>query len=508
MIKNIVLFIGVTFFYIHAWSQAGCTDPKALNYNSSATSNNGSCTYPNTSVNLTNSISLSAALDESSALIFTDGNLWTLNDSGNPNTIFSIDPGTGNVLQTVTITNATNVDWEDLTADANYIYIGDFGNNAQGNRTNLRIYRVAKSDIGAGAAVNVTAEIINFSYQDQVVGANAGNNNTNYDCEAFLIKDNVLHLFSKDWIDFKTRHYTLANTPGTQVAAPVETFDVMGLITGADISANNEIVLIGYQQNLINLFMYLLYDYSGDNFFSGNKRRLSLGSSIDLGNRANDKGQIEGVAFTSSGNGYISSERISQDPFFVAPMLHSFSVTSFLALPVKMTSFRAEFKDPEIQLTWQTASEINSDFFSIQRSEDAIHFKEIGRETSAGNSNSAINYHYSDWQPREGMNYYRLKQVDIDGSAELSAIKTVKTPINATGKLKVYQPGSGNNRLIIDIGKSSVAKTSYQLININGAVLKEGILTSQRHSIDLGSVSKSQYIIRLSDGRSVRFAKK
>ncbi|MEP7257413.1 MAG: hypothetical protein ABI687_03475 [Flavitalea sp.] len=500
-IKNIALFVAVSLLSLHGWSQSGCTDVNANNFNAAAVVNDGSCTYATTNIPLSNAKTLSGTLDETSGLIFTGGKLWTMNDSGGPNQIFRLDSATGAILQTVTVTNATNVDWEDLAADDNYIYIGDFGNNAHGNRTNLRIYRVAKTDIGTGATANVTAGIINFSYQDQSVLTDAGNNNTNYDCEAFLVKDNVLHLFSKDWVDAKTRHYTLVNTPGTQVAVPVETLNVSGLITGVDISAHNDIVLLGYTTNKLSIFMYLLYDYAGDNFFSGNKRKFGMGSTLSFG-------QTEGITFINKSQGFISNERINSNPFFVSPMVQSFSLTSFLALPVKMTSFRAEYKDPEVQLTWQTASEMNSDFFSIEHSLDAIHFKEIGRKSSAGNSNSVIDYHFSDWQPADGINYYRLKQVDIDGSADLSDIKTVKVNLTAVGKLRAYISDSGNNKVIIDNGKTIDSKTTYQLININGMILKKGILSSQKQSVDITSFSKGQYIVRLSDGRSVLFSKK
>ena len=80
---------------------------------------------------------LPSVLHESSGLCFTDGNLWSFGDSGNPNSIYKIDTSTGVILQTVTIQNYPNIDWEDISADSTFMYIGDFGNN-NGNRTNLK----------------------------------------------------------------------------------------------------------------------------------------------------------------------------------------------------------------------------------------------------------------------------------------------------------------------------------------------------------------------------------
>jgi hypothetical protein len=89
---------------------------------------------------------LPAILKESSGLCYTNGKLWTFGDSGNPNEIFSIDSSTGAILQTVVVDNFPNTDWEDITADSSYIYMGDFGNN-DGDRRHLKIMRISKQDI-------------------------------------------------------------------------------------------------------------------------------------------------------------------------------------------------------------------------------------------------------------------------------------------------------------------------------------------------------------------------
>src|SRR6185369_7346776 len=78
-------------------AQPGCTDPYAANYNPNATTNDGSCTYPVTHDTLTlRTILPVTTLNESSGLAWSDGKLWSHNDSGNPATFFSIDTTTGN----------------------------------------------------------------------------------------------------------------------------------------------------------------------------------------------------------------------------------------------------------------------------------------------------------------------------------------------------------------------------------------------------------------------------
>ncbi|MGV3587177.1 MAG: T9SS type A sorting domain-containing protein [Adhaeribacter sp.] len=428
----LLLLIGL-IFSTKALAQSGCTDPAADNYNPNATTDNGSCTY---SYTLTNPKTLPASLNESSGLIYTDGQLWTLNDSGEPpavyNKIYRISETDGSILQTVEISNATNIDWEALTADANYFYIGDFGNNADGARPDLKIYRVSKAAISSGAAISVTADIINFSYQDQGTPVPTGGNKTKFDCEAFLVKDNQLHLFTKDWVTYKTVHYTLPATPGTHTAERKEELAVNGLITDAHISTTNvnEIVLIGYGGNLLSLFMWVVWDYPDNKFFSGNKRRINLGFSID-------KGQLEGVTFTTNGNGYISSERIDRSGFIVAPRLYPFSTINWVPLPVTLVNFTAAYKHPGVMLSWQTASEQNNAFFTVERSTDAVHFKEIGQKKGAGNSEVLRQYSFTDPQPITGINYYRLKQTDINGTISYSPVKSV-TVASPKFNFKIY----------------------------------------------------------------------
>jgi hypothetical protein len=503
--KCFLLLFTLCFLSSKLFSQQGCTDPKADNYNSLAVSNDGSCTYPATTVALTSPVDLPATINETSGLVNTGGDLWTFNDSGNPNIIYKIDPANGHILQTVTVSNATNTDWEAITADADYLYIGDFGNNASGNRTNLTVWRITKADITAGSAVSVTASAINFSYQDQVISGPVAANTTNYDCEAFLVKDGVLHLFTKEWTSGHTRHYTLSATPGTYSITAVEDYNVTGLITDAGISSTNQIVLIGYTQSFEDLFMYLLYDYAGNNFFSGNKRRLNLGKSISPLDPAQEKGQIEGVSFTGNASGYVSSERINQSGYIVNPRLYSFTVSNLLSLPVQLLSFNAEYKDPEVVLTWQTASEMNSRFFSIERSADAIQFKQIGIQQAKGNSNTVVNYQYSDKYPEEGNNYYRLKQVDIDGNRKLYQTRAVKVARSHSNKLKAYVESSQAHRLVIDLGRSPLAHTTFQLISMNGSIQSTGLLQSQRQWVNIDKLPKGQYVVKMSSGQTAKF---
>ena len=107
-------------------------------------------------------------------------------------------------------------------------------------------------------------------------------------------------------------------------------------------------------------------------------------------------------------------------PFVVA--------SSNSVLPVELTGFRAYAEQDQAILEWETAQEIQNDHFLVERSTDLRHFQTIGQVDGQGNSNLPVKYRFVDTQPRPGINYYRLRQVDFDGSFKFSDVETVTFP--------------------------------------------------------------------------------
>jgi hypothetical protein len=203
---------------------------------------------------------LSKKINETSGIIYFDNYIWTFNDSGGEAEIFKIDDETGEIIQTVSLINAKNKDWEDITQDDNYIYVGDFGNN-WGNRKDLRIYKINKSMITDKKLVQVPSEIIAFSYNDQTSFA-INNRSNNYDCESMVSFSDSLIIFSKNWVDGKTRMYKMPKVAGKFQLDPIDTFDVQGLATGADYSIeNNTLIMIGYSDKIP--FLLYFVDFGG-----------------------------------------------------------------------------------------------------------------------------------------------------------------------------------------------------------------------------------------------------
>ncbi len=279
---------------------AGCTDPQANNYNPVAIINDGSCEYEPTPYNPPVLFNLPGQINETSGLIYWDNGLWSHNDSGGDPILYKVDTSTGEIIKWVMIDNALNVDWEDIAQDEQCIYIGDFGNNA-GTRDDMNILVINKENIllSFSDTVNILGEEIWFSFEDQTVFS-PNQNNHNYDCEAMIVVEDSIYLFSKNWVNRYTRLYRLPKEPGTYQAVVLDSLNVNCLVTGADyFEETGFVTLTGY--NFFIPMFWMLWDYQGHNFFSGNKRLINMPALLGA--------QTEGVSITSGDDLLISAEK-------------------------------------------------------------------------------------------------------------------------------------------------------------------------------------------------------
>jgi hypothetical protein len=96
-----------------------------------------------------------------------------------------------------------------------------------------------------------------------------------------------------------------------------------------------------------------------------------------------------------------------------------------VSLPIELLSFRGTTDNVKNYLYWKTASEINNDYFTLERSFDGIYFEPLTRVEGVGNSTQLINYSYIDDNPENIINYYRLKQTDYNGNSSYSNIISI-----------------------------------------------------------------------------------
>ena len=241
-------------------------------------------------------------LSENSGLIFYDNLLWTFNDSGGYNVLYGVNLS-GGIVKLIKVNNAENRDWEDIAQDENFIYIGDFGNN-NGIRQDLAVYKIRKSEIGEGAAVEVNAEKIEFGFANQQEFPFLPQSSA-FDCEALADHDGMLYVFTKDWKNETTTVYHLPKNKGEHALQPIDSFEVEGLVTGADFSPDQSMLaLIGYSnyKPLVRLFS----NVSAENVFGSERLFIAMDSIAGA--------QTEGICFKGNNTLLISCESTYEFP--------------------------------------------------------------------------------------------------------------------------------------------------------------------------------------------------
>ncbi len=237
-------------------------------------------------------------VEESSGLLFFKNDIWTLNDSGGEPEIYRINSKSGKIIQVVRIRNAKNIDFEDLTQDNDYIYVGDFGNNF-GNRKDLSVYKIAKKDIPENENGLVDAERIQFEYADQKKFEKKSRKN-DFDCEAIISRGDSLYLFTKNWVDARTRVYALPKSEGNYRIRVIDEFAVDGLITAAAFNSKDDMLcLLGYKNFMP--FIWVFPNTNQHDLFGGKKLRLDLENIHGA--------QTEGLCFDANGDLLISCEQ-------------------------------------------------------------------------------------------------------------------------------------------------------------------------------------------------------
>jgi hypothetical protein len=144
---------------------------------------------------------------------------------------------------------------------------------------------------------------------------------------------------------------------------------------------------------------------------------------------------------------------------------------SSTVLPVSLISFNATASNNQANLSWETASESNNNRFEVSRSSDNITYVTVATITGKGTTNQKSSYTATDVNPSNGVNYYKLIQIDNDGTTKELAIKSLNFSLNNVQELTVYpNPASGSLNVQIANNKSA-SSAILTLININGQVV-------------------------------------
>lgn len=177
-------------------------------------------------------------------------------------------------------------------------------------------------------------------------------------------------------------------------------------------------------------------------------------------------------------------------------------------LPLVLTDFTGHNEGAENKLYWNTASELNTKNFVVQRSVNAIDFEDIGIVAAAGNSRTNKNYTFTDKQPYSGENLYRLKMVDLDESYKYSKLVSIivhgeESGLKPTGIEKIY-PNPTNANVFINFNVSEEQTVfNYSVYNVFGQLVNNNVLTLTRgqHTVELDAseYAKGEYFVTFSN---------
>jgi hypothetical protein len=176
------------------------------------------------------------------------------------------------------------------------------------------------------------------------------------------------------------------------------------------------------------------------------------------------------------------------------------TITISGVVPLTLLSFDAFKNKNEVSLKWTTTNEINTSHFEIERSSNGVEFTKIGSVNSA-NSSGLNNYSSEDIQPLKGLNFYRLKQVDIDGSFKYSNINKVMFETFGDD-LHIYPNPA---KIYIQLDYAGKQKTILvNVFDVQGRLIKTTTLTNMLPlKLNVENLAKGKYIIQLSDGEII-----
>jgi hypothetical protein len=177
-----------------------------------------------------------------------------------------------------------------------------------------------------------------------------------------------------------------------------------------------------------------------------------------------------------------------------APYTQLGSYASNAVIPIEMMSFNAKAQNKTVKLDWVTASERGNAYFDVQRSANGRNWASIGSVKGNGTTGAKQSYNFTDDAPLSSANYYRLKQVDIDGKFDYST--TISVNMSASGKgLSIY-PNPVSDKLNV-VSSSFDTEGSVQVFDMKGSLVKTAQVVNNQ--LDVAELPIGLYQMRLID---------
>lgn len=206
-------------------------------------------------------------------------------------------------------------------------------------------------------------------------------------------------------------------------------------------------------------------------------------------------GTVSGNGDTAGANADMPASGVS---FFGPEMEEFVNGGGSVPLPVELVSFDSEITGSAVRLSWLTASELNNDYFSVQRSENGVDFYEIGTVQGNGTTDEMHSYSFADRNPFSSIQYYRLQQFDYDGASEIH--KTIVVDLNEFNAPRSAEafPNPTTDEVNLRFDRQTVI-AELNLVDLSGKIVAQ-LAAKGESGMEFGSklpqLEKGLYFIR------------
>ena len=263
------------------------------------------------------------------------------------------------------------------------------------------------------------------------------------------------------------------------------------------------------------------FDFAGNNFGTGTYTPSGLNvnvpidanntTMIDLAERPYTWYEGANLIGTASSTGELILSGLSADAVSITTDAYDIGLISIdvmnindSALPIELISFNAEKKGRNVVISWETASEINSAYMAVEKASSNSDFREISRIENTNNEFTFNSYNIVDDSPIQGYNYYRLKQVDLDGKFTYSDKVVVEfNSSDNTNTIKVF-PTVSDNYINIEFDEKTSSVATLVFINQRGLVLKTISLSEQIYAkVAINDLPNGMYYVVVNDRNTI-----
>jgi len=199
------------------------------------------------------------------------------------------------------------------------------------------------------------------------------------------------------------------------------------------------------------------------------------------------------------------SSDIDPDPWVVVDAATAFESATgsgtTTALPVELIDFMAIKVDRGLELQWQTSSELNNEKFQIEMSENGRRFKKIGEIKGSGTTQTQVDYKFLVKEPKAGITYYRLKQIDFDGQFEYSDMVSAEFEYKGVSAGTIYPNPSRSGLVSLDLTSEDSKTAPIAVFDATGKLITDQVRSlvqgNNRLDFDFSSLTAGIYILKI-----------